>query len=228
MDSSVEEVELLKDGSWRTKKQEAVSLSSGDEEIILVVPNKQRKLEKNEIASLNDSEPDAQAIDTVEVNEPERAASRKSCDSDIIYLSDDENDNTDFTIRDNNSNNSTVAKHPGTSENSNKSGDSGSVDSANSWQSSHQKNSGSRPSVPPTSSPGRENVTSNGRTNHIEPRTIMAMGTGLAGSMPILQTNGFHPNVFRPMMDEVAKRQIAQNLASFLQNVCSKNRSNLS
>jgi len=43
------------------------------------------------------------------------------------------------------------------------------------------------------------------------------------GATPVLQTNGFHPPIFRPIIDDVAKTKVAQELANFLQQVCQKN-----
>jgi len=43
------------------------------------------------------------------------------------------------------------------------------------------------------------------------------------GPIPVLQTNGFHPPVFHPIIDEAAKKGVAQSLADFLASIHTKN-----
>uniref|UniRef100_A0A183BWS9 SAP domain-containing protein n=1 Tax=Globodera pallida TaxID=36090 RepID=A0A183BWS9_GLOPA len=57
------------------------------------------------------------------------------------------------------------------------------------------------------------------RTKNAGPTSASATNYG----NPILRVNGVHPPVFRPIIDDIARCQVAQNLALFLQNVCAKN-----
>jgi len=43
------------------------------------------------------------------------------------------------------------------------------------------------------------------------------------GPIPVLQTNGFHPPIFHPIIDEAAKKGVAQSLADFLASIHAKN-----
>jgi hypothetical protein len=48
-------------------------------------------------------------------------------------------------------------------------------------------------------------------------------GQNGALAAPVLQTNGFHPPLFHPVIEEAARSHVSQNLAVFLQGVYQKN-----
>ncbi|KAI1722548.1 PINIT domain-containing protein [Ditylenchus destructor] len=259
---SVEDVELLKDGTWRIMKEDFLSISDDENEDIVVASSS--KTVKKAVAAAP--------------KEPEKAAgpASKAQDSDeVIVLSDSDDDfPSNFNAIRVESGHSSVSleaqgrkssspptyKIDGTDDSARPNGRSRSDQSCGSSDhsiicldedneninvnnrsrssSSFQEASSAPPSVPPTlpsvcsssslsngqPTPAVENSWNQSRANHMQPQQNQSPQLAYTGGAnPVLQTNGFHPPVFRPVIDEIAKAKVAQELAAFLQSVCHKN-----
>uniref|UniRef100_A0A914GW22 Probable NADH dehydrogenase [ubiquinone] iron-sulfur protein 7, mitochondrial n=1 Tax=Globodera rostochiensis TaxID=31243 RepID=A0A914GW22_GLORO len=261
--AGVDEVELLRDGTWRLPQAKAeVSLESDEDDaafdaiaggtggvntadddddiMVVTVPapkkrgaggcgdNQQQQQQQN-LANTAAEAPKQVPVLAQQKRVPSAAAPP---DLDIICLSSDEDEDpqmacalaasrqqmraADGAVRGVEMSGSGSAG--GTSSSSSTNASSSSSTSANTSAAATAQTGGSNAMPETGGGAGTKNAVGDRTKNH---GTTSASGTNCGN--PILRVNGVHPPVFRPVIDDIARCQVAQNLALFLQNVCAKN-----
>lgn len=251
--SSVEEVELLRDGSWGLPKandtislcsDEDAAMADADDDDIMIVDPAKTKPSKTVDKKKSDSVITENVVSHQELPQPTVITSKTSViepkqqrtstssntsnapkkkvavpEEDIIELSsDDEDDRLATAISVSQLNDASAAGTP----NSNASGGAGGGGGGsvtNNIGHSSQSHATRRGGVSGTGGSIHNDTRQSNGYNSSTSNTSTSSATP-----PFLHNNnGQLPGIFRPPIDEVAKTQIAQSLANFLQNVYTKN-----
>uniref|UniRef100_A0A915DTB5 Uncharacterized protein n=1 Tax=Ditylenchus dipsaci TaxID=166011 RepID=A0A915DTB5_9BILA len=231
--SSVEEVELLKDGTWRVVQEEEVMDLSDEDNECGVVASSSKNVKKSTSVVASSKGPEKTALPPKEVQD------------DVITLSDSDNDEDELPA---NMCSATARENSGSASNgSSSAGATTQKSSSPATEKDNRQNSvKSKPNDDSDNSSensiiclGSDEMPNGAENRGTDSATVCRDGSASVqqqqrrpqqqhlsyngGVTPVLQTNGFNPPVFRPIIDEVAKTKVAQELANFLQTVCQKN-----